>query len=135
MLIKIKAIFMEFWKSLISLKEIKKPSDKLLRVCAKNQLRFEIFEKILKFTYQNLNGKVIFKPIFSPTSQDFCHFMHLWNIQKGGWGGHLDPGLGVLSSLGAGGCINPWSIISAIVTQENLKILLYINRPRVTIFS
>ena len=37
-------------KALIILKEIKKPSDKSLRVWAKTQLRFEIFEKILKFT-------------------------------------------------------------------------------------
>ena len=41
-LIKIKAILMEFWKALIILKEIKKPSDKFLRVLAKNQLRFEM---------------------------------------------------------------------------------------------
>ena len=34
-LIKIKAILMEFWKALIILKEIKKPSDKFLRVWAK----------------------------------------------------------------------------------------------------
>ena len=86
---------MEFWKSLISLKEIQKASDKFLRVWAKNQLRFEIFEKILKFTYQNLNGKLIFLPIFSPIFQDFCHFIHLCNIPKLGWveGGSLAPGL------------------------------------------
>ena len=41
---------MEFWKPLIILKDIKKASGKYLRVLAKNQLRFEIFEKILKFT-------------------------------------------------------------------------------------
>ena len=35
-LIKIKAILMEFRKSLISLKEIMKPSDKFLRVWAKS---------------------------------------------------------------------------------------------------
>ena len=78
-LIIIKAILMEFWKSLIILKEINKPSDKSLRVWAKNQLRFEIFEKILKFTYQNFNGKVIFYPFYL---QDFCHFIHLWNVPK-----------------------------------------------------
>ena len=48
-----------YWKSLIILKEIKKRSGKYLRVWAKNQLRFEIFEKIFKFTYKNLNGKSI----------------------------------------------------------------------------
>ena len=45
---KIKAILMEFWKDLINLIEIKKPSDKILRVWAKNQLRCEIFEKIFE---------------------------------------------------------------------------------------
>ena len=42
-LMEIKEILMEFWKDLINLKEIKKPSDKILRVWAKNQLRFEIY--------------------------------------------------------------------------------------------
>ena len=56
---------MEFWKDLIKLKESKKPSDKFLRVWAKNQLRFENFEKILKFTCKNLNGILIFYPFFS----------------------------------------------------------------------
>ena len=48
-LMKIKATLLEFWKSIKILKESKKTSDKFLRVWAKNQLRFEIFEKILKF--------------------------------------------------------------------------------------
>ena len=51
---------MEFWKALIILKEIKKPSDKILRVSAKNPLRFEIFEITLQFPYNNLNVKLIF---------------------------------------------------------------------------
>ena len=58
-LIKIMATLLEFWKFLINLKETKKPCVKILRVCAKNQLRFVIFEEILKFTYRNLNGKLI----------------------------------------------------------------------------
>ena len=49
-LIKIKAILMEFWNALIILKEIQKPSYKFLRVLAQTQLIYEIFEKILKFT-------------------------------------------------------------------------------------
>ena len=57
---------MEFWKALIILKEINKPSDKFLRVWAKNQLRFENFEEILKFTCKNLNGKLIFYPFSLP---------------------------------------------------------------------
>ena len=63
------------------LKESKKPSDKFLRVGAKNQLRFEIFEKILKFTCKNLNGKLIFYPFFSHFPGLF-HFIHLCNIPK-----------------------------------------------------
>ena len=43
----------------------------MLRVWAKNQLIFEIFEKILKFRHQNLNGKVIFYPFSLPSSRTF----------------------------------------------------------------
>ena len=96
---------MEFWKALIILKEIKKLSDKFLRVWAKNQLRFEIFEKILKFTCKNLNGKLIFYPFSLPSSRTFVILYTSGTYQNFG-------GLGrVLSSLGAGGrgrgCINP----------------------------
>ena len=45
---KVDGVFKSFNKIL---KEIKKPSGKFLRVRPKNQLRFENFEKILKFTY------------------------------------------------------------------------------------
>ena len=72
---------MEFWKDLINLKESKKPSDKFLRVWEKNQLRFEIFEKILKFTCKNYNGKLNFYPFFSLLPGLF-HYIHLWNIPK-----------------------------------------------------
>ena len=48
------------WKSSVTLKEIKKTSGKLLRVWAKNQLSFEIFEEFFEFTYENRNGKLIF---------------------------------------------------------------------------
>ena len=58
-LIKTKTVLMEFSNALIILKEIKKPSDKMLRVWAKNQLIFEIFEKTFNFTYRNLNENVI----------------------------------------------------------------------------
>ena len=57
------------WKSLIILKEIKKHSSKFLQILAKTQLRFEIFEKNLKFTYKNLNGKLIFYPFSLPSSR------------------------------------------------------------------
>ena len=76
-LITIKAIFMEFSKDLIILKESKNPSNKVLRVWAKNQLRFEIFEKILKFTCKNLNGKLIFLSIFIPLSRTFSLYTPL----------------------------------------------------------
>ena len=45
--------------SLISLNEIKKPTGKFLRLLAR-QLRLKILEKLLKFAYENLNGKLTF---------------------------------------------------------------------------
>ena len=51
--------------------KIKKPFGKFLRVWTKNQLRFEIYEKILKFTYKNLNGKLIFYPFSLASSRTF----------------------------------------------------------------
>ena len=62
---------MDYWTSLMILKEIKKPNGKCLRVWAKNQIRFEIYEKILKFTYKNLNGKLILNPFSLPFSETF----------------------------------------------------------------
>ena len=61
---------MEFWMSLIILKEIKDPNGIFLRVSAKNQLRFEIFE-IWKFIYKNLNGKLIYYPFSLPPPRTF----------------------------------------------------------------
>ena len=102
---------MEFWKDLIILKESKKPRDKFLRVWVQNQLRFEIFEKILKFTCKNLNGILIFYP-FSPIFQDFfilytsVTYQNFW----GAWGGTFRRAWGGTFELGVGGrgCINPW---------------------------
>ena len=42
---------MIYWKSVVNLKEIIKPSGKILRVWAKKQLRVENFEKHFEFTY------------------------------------------------------------------------------------
>ena len=44
-LINLKAGLTELLKFIIILKEIKKPRGKILRVCAKNQLRFEFLRK------------------------------------------------------------------------------------------
>ena len=57
---------------------------------------------------QKSQWKIDFLPIFSPIFQDFCHFLHLWNIPKFlglAWGGVVSPGLGggVPSSLGGAG--------------------------------
>ena len=70
---------MGYWKWLIILKEIKNPSGKSLRVWAINQWKLKIFEKILKFTYKNLNGKWIFYPFYirSPST-----FVILYNSGK-----------------------------------------------------
>ena len=103
---------MEFWKDLVILKEIKKHSDKILRVSAKNQLRFEIFEKILKFRHQNLNGKVIFTHFLSHLPGQLSFYAPLQHTKIWGWVGWgvmLLRVWGVLLSLGGwGGCINPW---------------------------
>ena len=74
----------------------------------KNQLRFETFMKILRFTYKNLNGKLIFYPFSLPSSRTFvilCTSATYLNWGSGG--GRLAPGLGVevLSSLGVGGAV------------------------------
>ena len=77
---------MEFWKSLIILKEIKKPNGKLLRFLAKNQWGLKLFEKILKFTYINLNGKLIFHPFSLPSSRSFVILYSSGTSKNGGWG-------------------------------------------------
>ena len=70
---------MVWWKSLIILKEFKKPSGKLLRVWAKNQSGLKFVEKILKFTYKNLNGKLNFYPFSNPFSETFAILYSLKN--------------------------------------------------------
>ena len=63
---------------------------------------------------QKSQWKIDFLPIFSPIFQDFCHFIHLWNIPKffgvavGGhfrraWGGSFEFG-GLYKSLFISSC-------------------------------
>ena len=73
---------MEFWKALIILEEIKKPSDKFLLVWAKTQLRFDVFEKILKFTCKNLNRTLIFYPFSLTSSRTFVILYTSGTYQK-----------------------------------------------------
>ena len=95
----------EFLKFIIILKEIQKPSGKILRVWAKNKLRFEIFEKVLKFIYTNLNGKLIFYPFSLPSSRTFVILCTSATFQNlGGWGG-MGFGMGTFDF---GGCTTPW---------------------------
>ena len=96
---------MEIWKKLINLKESRKPRDKFLRVWAKNQLRFEIFEKILKFTCKNLNGKLIFYP-FSPIFQDF--FILYTSVTYQNFWGWLGGGPGSNGPVWGGGYFFHW---------------------------
>ena len=130
---------MEFWKALIISKEIKKPSDKFLRVWAKNQLRFEIFEKILKFTWKNLNGKLIFYPFSLPFSWTFVILYTSGTYQKFlGWLGGSFAGLGggTFEFGGRGGCINPWNVsISASqpTIWDPMKASIKMNTRRVLI--
>ena len=101
--IEIQATLIVFGKYVIILKEIKKPRRKVLRVLAKNQLRFEIFVKIFKFTYKNLNGKLIFYPLSLPSSRRFV-ILYTYGTYKnfGGRGAVIviRASGGVLSSLG-----------------------------------
>ena len=67
---------------------------------AKNQLRFEIFEKILKCTYKNQNGKLIFYPFSLSSSRSLaaCWFGE-WDLA---WG-VVDQGLGGRLAFAEGG--------------------------------
>ena len=49
-----------------------------MSVWAKNQLRFEISEKIFTFTSENLQRKIDVLLIFYWIFQDPCHFRQLW---------------------------------------------------------
>ena len=75
-----------------------KAVEKSLRVWAKNHLRLEIFDKILNFTYQNLNGNLISYPFFSnpPGPLPFYNMLQPSKIcgRGGGRGGSLAPDLG-----------------------------------------
>ena len=56
-----------------------KLSGKFLRVWTKNQFKFEIFENILKFTYENLNGKLIFTNFLSDLQEHLSVYTTLEN--------------------------------------------------------
>ena len=77
-LIIIKVRLVAYWKAVIILKEIKKPSSKFLRVWAKNKLRFEIFQKILKLSYKNLNIKLLFYPFSLASSRTLAGCQQSW---------------------------------------------------------
>ena len=98
---------MEFWKDLINLNESKKPSDKFLRVWAKNQLGFENF----KIYMQKSQWKIAFLSIFLQFSRTFSFYTSVTYQNFWGWlgGGTFRRAWeGVLSNLGGlGGCINP----------------------------
>ena len=97
-----------YWKALIILKEIKKTSGKFLCVWAKTQLRFEIYERIFKFTYKILNGKLIFYLFSLPSSRTFVILYTSGTSQiLGGWFGGSSPEWGVGGSVGY---VNPWNL-------------------------
>ena len=126
-LIKIKASLVELWTSVIILKEIKKPSGKFLRVWAKNQLRFEILEKILKFTYKNLNGKLIFYPFSLLSSRTFV-ILYTSGTYKNFWGwfGGSSAGFGGTFDFGAG-----WGLYKSLrCTHQQWELILLIFHPK-----
>ena len=106
---------MEFWKILIILEEFKKPSGKFFRVLAKNQLRFENFEKILKCLYKNLNRNLIFYAFSLPSSWTFV-ILYTSGTYQNFWGcfGGSSAGLGVIFEFWrvvVGCCINPCRLL------------------------
>ena len=85
---------MDYGKSLIILKEIRKPSGKLLRVWGKTKLRFEIYEKTFQFAYRNLNGKLIFTHFLSHLPGPLLFYTPLEHTKILGIGlGVVRPGL------------------------------------------
>ena len=74
-----------------------------MRVWAKNQLKFELFEKTLKLRYRNLNGNLIFKPIFSHIFQVLSRLLTKLDSGTGLDWGLAAPGVGVVSRLGGRG--------------------------------
>ena len=75
-LIKNKVGLMGKCKYLIILTEFMKPRGNLLRVWAKYQWGLKFVEKILKFPYNNLMGKLTFS-IFYAILTDLCHFIEI----------------------------------------------------------
>ena len=87
---------MDYGKSLIILKEIRKPSGKIFRVWGKTQLTFEMYAKIFQFTYRNLNGKLIFAYFLSHLPGLLLFYTPLEHSKILGIGlGVVRPGLGV----------------------------------------
>ena len=70
----------DYWKSLIILKEIKKPSGTFLRIWAKNQLWGEIFWETFKIYIRKSQLIIDIQLIFYPNLQDLCHFIQLSKI-------------------------------------------------------
>ena len=68
-LIKIKVSLIVKYNSLIIRKVFQKPSGQFLRVLAKNQWSLKFFDKMFKFTYYDLNGKLTFSPFSIPSSR------------------------------------------------------------------
>ena len=71
-LMKIKAILMEFWKDLINLKEIKKPSGIFFAFGLKTNEDWSFLIYIRKSQW-----KIDFLPIFYPILLELCHFIQL----------------------------------------------------------
>ena len=85
---------MDFWKSLIILKEIEKPTGKYLRFSAKTQLKLEIFEKRFKFTYKTSMESWFLTYFLSHLPWLLSFYTHLEHTKFFGVGlGVVPPGL------------------------------------------
>ena len=77
-------------------------NSKMFKTCLENQWKFYNFEKIFKFTYKNLNGKLMFYSFSLPSSRTFVILYTPGTYQnfRGWFGGGCSAGLGVLWILG-----------------------------------
>ena len=99
-------------------------NSKIFKKLSKNQCKISNFEKIFKFTYKNLNGKLIFTHFLShlPGFLSFYTPLEHTKIFGVGLGGVVPPGLGILSiwEVGVWGLYKPLRSIYLILCLNSL---------------
>ena len=82
--------------------------------------------------------KIDILPIFSPIFQDFCKFIHFWNMANfWGWlaGGSFAGLVGISSLGGVGGCINPCYISPVSNSRRAFRFSLFRKHRKKTVSS